>query len=139
MSKQRKSKRSKVMRAAAATIRGFRDIVASKWTQAKQQRHNSRQLGTFGAASPVRIIVKDGEAVQAKPAVTKKATFKRLKPSEFMMLKRERKERDQDVFFNKRNGGSTIAVRAAAAEKEWRQKLNLDANLHRTSRKAGTR
>jgi hypothetical protein len=62
MSKQ-KTKRSKMMRAAASAPHGFQELVTSKWTHAKQQRHNTRKLGTFGAASPMRTIVKDGKPV----------------------------------------------------------------------------
>ena len=107
MSKQRKTKR----------------LIGLRWSR-----------GTFGAASPVRIIVKNGEPVEAKAPI-KKMKFKRLKPNEYLMLKTERKERDRDVFFNKLAGG-TIAARAEKAEKEWRSRLNLDANLHRATRRS---
>jgi hypothetical protein len=53
---KRKTKRSKYLRAAARAHGALRDIAASKWTRAKQHQHNTRNLGTFGAASPVRII-----------------------------------------------------------------------------------
>jgi hypothetical protein len=138
MSKQRKTKRSKMLRDAAVAIPRFRDLGTTKWTADKQQRYNERRLGTFGAASPVRIIVKGGEPASdgIKAAVSEKKKFKRLKkPNEYLMLKTERKERDQDVFFNMRTGG-TIAARAEKAEKEWRSRLNLDANLHRTARRS---
>jgi hypothetical protein len=62
--KQRNSKRRKYLRAAARASGGVRDAVASKWTQRKQHRHDDRKLGTFGAASAVRIIVKDGQPVE---------------------------------------------------------------------------
>jgi hypothetical protein len=133
MSKQRKTKRSRMLRDAAVAIPRFRDLGTTKWTPEKQQRYNARQLGTFGAASPVRIIVKDGEPASEgiKAVVSEKKKVKRLKPIEFL----ERKDRDHDVAFNKRTGG-TIAALAEKAEKEWRAKLNLDANLHRTTRRS---
>jgi hypothetical protein len=68
MSKQRNSKRRKYLRAAARACGGFRDAVASKWTEAKQHKHDDRKLGTFGAASPVRIIVKNGKPVDMQEA-----------------------------------------------------------------------
>lgn len=46
----------------------MRDAVASKWTGAKQRKHDDRKLGTFGAASPVRFIVKDGKPVDMQEA-----------------------------------------------------------------------
>jgi hypothetical protein len=52
-----------MLRAAARAPYGWEDPIASKWTFAKQQRHNTRKLGTFGAASPMRIIVKGGKPV----------------------------------------------------------------------------
>jgi hypothetical protein len=61
---KRKTNRDKMKRAAAASSRPFRNVGASKWTYAKQERHNARKLGTFGAASPVRTIVKDGKPVE---------------------------------------------------------------------------
>lgn len=65
MGKQRNSKRRKYLRAAARASGGVRDAVASKWSKAKQRGHDDRKLGTFGPASPVRIIVKDGQHVDA--------------------------------------------------------------------------
>jgi hypothetical protein len=62
--KQRNTKRRRYLRAAARCASGgVRDAVASKWTDAKQRRHDDRKLGTFGAASPVRIIMKDGKRI----------------------------------------------------------------------------
>jgi hypothetical protein len=93
---------------------------------------NGPKLCRQTASTEVSGQTKEGKKMRKK-------RFKRLTPSEFFMLKKERKERDLDAYFNKRNGGA-IAERAAAAEKEWRRKLNLDANLHRTPRRsAGTR
>jgi hypothetical protein len=63
VSKQRNSKRRKYLRAAARASDGVRDAVASKWSKAKQRRYDNRKLGTFGAASPVRIVMKDGQPV----------------------------------------------------------------------------
>lgn len=60
---KRNSKRRKYLRAAGRASGGVRDAVASKWTEAKQRKHDDRMLGTFGAASPVRIIIKDGQHV----------------------------------------------------------------------------
>lgn len=57
----KRNKRSKMLRAAARAPGGIRDAVASKWSRIKQRRHDDRKLGTFGAASTVRVIVKDGK------------------------------------------------------------------------------
>jgi hypothetical protein len=62
----KRKRRSKMMRAAARAPYGWEDPIASKWTRAKQQRHNTRKLGTFGAASPMRTIVKDGKPVDQR-------------------------------------------------------------------------
>lgn len=35
-------------------------------TNAKQRTHDDRKLGTFGAASIVRVIVKDGKRLDAE-------------------------------------------------------------------------
>ena len=59
----KRNKRSKMLRAAARAPAGIRDAAASKWSRIKQRRHDDRKLGTFGAASPVRIIAKDGRSV----------------------------------------------------------------------------
>jgi hypothetical protein len=66
MRKQRNSKRRKYLRAAARASGGVRDAIASKWTGAKQRRHDERKLGTFGAASPMRIVMQDGIVVGMK-------------------------------------------------------------------------
>jgi hypothetical protein len=50
-----------MLRAAARAPAGIRDAAASKWSRVKQRRHDYRKLGTFGAASTVRVIVKDGK------------------------------------------------------------------------------
>jgi hypothetical protein len=59
----KRNKRSKMLRAAARAPAGIRDAVASKWSRVKQRRHEDRKLGTFGAASPVHIIMKDGKRI----------------------------------------------------------------------------
>lgn len=57
LSKGNKSKkRRKMLRGAARAPAWLRDCAASKWGIEHQRRHRSRQLGTFGAASPVRRI-----------------------------------------------------------------------------------
>lgn len=57
----RKSKKGrKIMREAAKAPTWVRDFAASKATIKRMRRHREKQLGTFGAASECRIIMKDG-------------------------------------------------------------------------------
>ena len=56
----RKQKRKRMLRSAAKAPRWVRDVAGSKWSPRGQARHRSRQLGRTGAASEVRVIVKDG-------------------------------------------------------------------------------
>jgi len=61
-----RSKRARYAKAAAKChSAGVRDAVASKWTAAKQAKHDTRKLETFGAAS---------EAVRIDPADWKDPT-----------------------------------------------------------------
>jgi hypothetical protein len=56
----KRNKRSKMLRAATRAPAGIRDVAASTWSRVKQRKHDDRKLGTFGAASTIRVIVKDG-------------------------------------------------------------------------------
>lgn len=65
MTKQRKTKKTRYMKAASKCHSGgVRDALTSKWTAQDQAKHNARKLGTFGAASPVvRIDPKTMEPI----------------------------------------------------------------------------
>lgn len=59
----KRKKRKRYMRAASRAPWGWEDPIASKWTRSEQHRHEKRKLGTFGAASPMRVIMKDGQPI----------------------------------------------------------------------------
>lgn len=50
---KRSKKRLYAKAAGKCHSAGVRDALTSKWTHAKQAKHETRKLGTFGAASEV--------------------------------------------------------------------------------------
>lgn len=52
----KRTRERKMKRAAAKAPVWLQTIAASKFDRAEHERHRTRRMGKFGAASPVRII-----------------------------------------------------------------------------------
>jgi hypothetical protein len=48
-------------------------LTSNKWSYPEDREYIRRKLGTFGAASPVRILVKDGMPVSPETQIQKSA------------------------------------------------------------------
>lgn len=68
MSYKKMGRRRKMMKNALASTHVIRHVAASKATIKGQQAHIKRKMGKFGAASPGRIIMKDGEIIDGQEA-----------------------------------------------------------------------
>lgn len=62
--KRGSKKHRRMMKDAAKATPIFRHIGTSKWTKEEQTKHYCRGLGKFGAASEVKVLMKDGVAIE---------------------------------------------------------------------------
>jgi hypothetical protein len=62
--KKKDREQKRMMRSAARATNTVRSIAASKWSKRDQRHYERRKMGTFGAASECRLIMKNGEFVE---------------------------------------------------------------------------
>ena len=65
MSRKNRDRKKKLMKQVRKLPNWVRHVAATKaYDPAEMREYHNKQLGTFGAASPVRTIMKDGQVVK---------------------------------------------------------------------------